>query len=278
VLRDDPRAAELVNGLNGLGAPLVLIDDALAADPPADRQGLEVTAYEVLKDEGWAPTCNPATTFAAFDAWSGVTLAYFTVTTNRPFDEVAVILDPQRWAACNDYFDASYVARKVGNGYPVDGNYNAERAACPPTPGTTWHKVLFEHFAMPDRWGGAWFRNLLDIDAHRSDSEFRYSYNLVRPIRSKVPTMPAQDRGLSVDNGFIEAKQQQDGSSVVTGMKAMKTDYGWTNVFVQYFLAQMADVTADVLCACPLETPKPPWILRVLAPLKLGAAAARRGS
>jgi len=252
VLRGDPQVEELERALRALGAPLALIDAALAAEPPTDRQGLEVIVYQVLMDQGWAPTCRAATTFAAFDPSTGVTLAYFTVTTNRAFDEVAIILDPQSWETCNLYFEASYVARKVGNDYPLDANYDAERAKHPPTPGTSWHKVLFEHFAMPSRMGGAWFRNFLDIDAHRSADEFRYTYTMTRSIRSKVPGMPPRDGGLNLDNGFLSAQRRQDGTSNVIGMKAMKTDY-WSNFYVPYFLLLMADVTADVLCACQPE-------------------------
>ena len=259
---DDVRHA-----LKRLGAPLSALEQGLSEEPGYPDEATAVI-QQVLSVNGLGSDCAKGQADVFFNPFTQITTANYTVTNaTRPFDEVARAIDPQNWQHCSTYFEASYVAKEVDGGYPLDGNNNAEKENNPPDPGTTWTGTIFEFFDFSVQMGfltwDGWFKNLLAVNTARTGTQFAFTYQLKDSIevRTGLLTVP---KGLNLDDGFSTAVEQSDGTVNVTGQKRFR--YSWPlaylNVDVQLFLWGMGQEAKKIVCTCQppvVEAPPKPW-------------------
>jgi len=202
-----------------LGAPVVAIRNAFAQHPGFDEAHREMLVNDLLNDLGGpaVPGCEWKHLLPVVvpHVWGGAT-ATVTVSVRQPLDRLARVMDPQNWMRCSDFFRNSYVARKEGDAYPVNTNYDAEPVSVPPPAGTRWSEMLFEHFELDWGAGVSWFRNLLWIDA-RPDLH-RVDYRLREAIRSRVGYL---EDGRGIAGGI----QTDEGHTVVR-----EGDGGWASL------------------------------------------------
>lgn len=240
--------------LESLGAPIEAIETGLSDGDYSDRNEEESAVYRILEVEGLGANCADSTTDVGYDLVTQGTLAALTVTgLQRDFDELAVIFDPQNWSHCSDFFEDSFVAKEVAGSYPRDGNGNAEPDPSPPTAGTTWRKVLFEYYDTSQPGFDSWFKNLLQIDAHRTGDMFYFEYDLHESIKTKIGPF-TYNKGLARDQGYASVRQLPDSTVKITGLKVMQYDaqLAYLNPYVSLYLHTMGAESARIACTCPV--------------------------
>lgn len=147
-------------------------------------------------------------TMVRFDPFLGDTWAETRFRIQRPLDAVAVSLDPQNWSHCNAFFRASYVVdEKAGSVldqcWSPDGA-DPKRSKQLPLQGSSWDGRLFEHFAFDFAWvEWSWFRNLLHIQATRTNLEYRFRFDLDDALCSRV-LLDTAGGGFGIDGGYLE--------------------------------------------------------------------------
>jgi hypothetical protein len=259
---DGGYSREIDAALRVLGAPVDAIAARFADASLANRSQRELAVYEVLAASGLGAACAQSTTDVAFDTVTQSTVAAITVTgLQRDFSEVARIFDPQNWDQCNDFFAASYVAKKVGTAYPRDASGTAEVALSPPAAGTTWSDVLYEEFDFTPANYPGWIKNLFDIHAHRTSTLFQYEYTLHESINTKLDGWPLIPKGLERNQGYVAASVLVDGSVRITGVKVLQYDatLAHLNAAAQWFLRPMGEQARTMACTCELPARPRPW-------------------
>ena len=250
-LTEDPnQRLALTSALERLNAPLAEIDSlALSVEPPPVRWLYEAEVYKLLIKLAYSSACKSVTdAVVGYDMSTDSTVAWFRIITSRDFASVARILDPLNWSACSIYFESSYWAEEVGGNYPVDSDGNATKDTSPVIPGTSWSRVLFEHFQFNDLVGNkAFFRNLLNVQAERSADEFHYHYDLHTSINCGWGWL-SYPKGLIKDEGFVSGRVV-GGEVEVQGVKTLRTNF-ITDPIAQFFLRPMAEEMAEILCVC----------------------------
>ena len=243
--------------LTALGAPVDAIRNALANQPGLDESHRQQVVNNLLNGAGPAVAgceVKDQHTDVELDPTTNITTATVTLSVNRPMADLALVMDPQGWVKCSDYFKNSYVARKDGNDYRWDKDYNGYPLPNPPRRGAPWRGVLFEHFELPPELGASWFRNFLVIDA--SPKAGCVKYRLYRSIRSRVGCEPATgiDGGITHDAGYTQAKREPDGWTSLKAVKEIRFSdrdaYPGLdlNFWARVLLNAMGDEAADGVC------------------------------
>jgi hypothetical protein len=254
-----PPSEARVAGLTILGAPLEAIAGVLANESLFDRSKRQAAIAALLAKLFDPPTCHATQlgTTVTFDAATLITTVTASVAVNRKIGDLAKVMDPQNWDVCSDFFDAAYVAKKVGSDYPVDSKYDAIEDLAAPTAGSKWQGVLFENFAMSlDGINVAWFKNLLAIDFEPGATQHILKYQLFKSLRSRVVLL-AQNDGITTDQGSAKAYQDplDPSSSIVEGTKSIRLhawpfDF-WVNYWTSVNLLAMGDEMATAVCCTP---------------------------
>lgn len=144
---------------------------------------------------------------ATFDEKTLVTTAHARVEVQRNSPgELRWALEPIHWEACHSGMQATYVARRRGRVFPVDGAHNAERDPHQPVSGTAWERTLFEHFRI--HWNlltFSSFRNILNIRCIPGNHPVLHvDYSLARALRSRIYLDDCLG-GLDRNDGYIKA-------------------------------------------------------------------------
>lgn len=255
-----PRSAPRRAALMMLGAPLEAIADALAHESLFDRRARRAAIVALLAKLFASPACQatPLDTTVTFDAATLITTVTASVSVNRKIADLAKVMDPQNWDVCSNFFEATYVAKKVGNDYPVNANYDAMNDAAAATAGSQWQGVLFENFALSlDGISLAWFKNLLTIDFQPGTTQHILKYSLYKSLRSMIMLLE-QDDGITTDEGSARAYQNPldpTNSSIVEGTKSIRLhawpfDF-WVNYWTSINLLAMGDEMATAVCCTP---------------------------
>jgi hypothetical protein len=247
--------------LKMLGAPLDAIAAALADAASFDR-ARRWSVIAALLEKLFGPAIakcqtKPLGTTVSFDSKSLITTATTSVGVNRNIADLARVMDPQNWDVCSDYFDAAYVALKVGSDYPVTSSYDALPDTSANPAGSSWHGVLFENFSMSlDGINVTWFKNLLTIDFQPGATEHTLRYSLFKSLRSRVGLIEQND-GITTDEGSARAYQDplDPNASIVEGTKVIRLhappfDH-WVNYWTSLNLMAMGDEMAAAVCCTP---------------------------
>jgi hypothetical protein len=201
-------------------------------------------------------------TMVRFDPFMGDTWAETRFRVQRPLDAVAVSLDPQNWSHCNAFFRASYVVDETA-GPILDQCWSLDGADPPPSKqvplqGTGWDARLFEHFAFDFAWvEWSWFRNLLHIQATRTDLEYRFRFDLDDALCSRV-LLDTAGGGFGIDGGYLEVTPAvgADGWLEVAATKELAfSGRPLMDVYLDYWspilLWLLGDETAAEACCRP---------------------------
>jgi hypothetical protein len=248
---------DIVSAINTLAAPIDIIEPIEETFEEGDfRSDAEASQaiYALLSVLGLGENCAPSTTDVGYDATTQGTIAVFAVRgVERDFDELAELFDPQNWAHCSDYFSDSFIAREVSGSYPRDSSGTAEPATSTPDPGTTWRKVLFEFFDMSTAGFDVWFKNLLNIDAHRTNDLFFFQYSLHESIKTRIGLI-TYNQGLARDQGYATVRRMPDDTVNIDGLKLFQYDWQlwYLNPQVQLFLGALGSESAVIACTCEL--------------------------
>jgi len=239
-----PRSTEekihaLRNDSAAMARVLTLLDELSA---PLDKQCLRTPPVSKLE-------------WIANERLARVTVTLSVKRVADGLDGLRRAIDPQSWHQCSDFIVASYVAEEVGGQYPVDADFNAIHATKPPTPGTTWKAVDFEHLAVT--WGVTFsrFKHLLTIDSKADPTTHRFDFALKKSLRSVVLT-DERDGGIDVDDGYASGKLRQDGWIDVEATKALRfSERAYLTKLVDTWavvaLAAMGDELWEIVCCAP---------------------------
>lgn len=189
-----------------------------------DSRGYGAAVHQVLFGQ-----CRKTTTDTDvdFDVNTLVSTATVQIVVERPFADLAQVMDPRSWEALGpDYFRHSYKARQTATGKIryIGDEPEPDPAGKTTPPGTTWQGVLFEQFQW--NWNEATlseFRNLLNIDYEAvQDREITLKYNLSQSIDSTVG-YDVQQGGIDVDSGTATARPSGTPNSwLVTASKSIR--------------------------------------------------------
>ena len=184
----------------------------------------------------------------------------------RDVSQVAKAIDAQNWDRCAPFFKETFLAKKVGDTYPVDPVTKFATPDDPLPSGSAYHRVLFELWSCYGLMScnSSWFMNLLDIDASRvpatggplTEYEVAYCLNcdgahwLDGAMGGMVPMK------LLVDDGAITAEQTTPGHTRVTMKKNLALDNvgGFLMAYGGYKAAgnEVAREVAQVACCTNL--------------------------
>ena len=192
----------------------------------------------------------------SYATWTST--AKVSISVKRNLSEIRAVLDPQSWDACSGYFEATYVAEKVNGDYPIDSAHNAGKDPAPPTPGTGWEKVLFEHFVVDLGFANlASFKVLLDITSKAGSGVHDVGYELRNPVHATLGWME-QAGGIDIDQGGAKATQCEVDTICIDATKQIRlADWGgslvdfWMNFWTSFALEMMSDETYEGVCCNP---------------------------
>jgi len=185
-----------------------------------DSRGYSVAANNVLLETRYpmprsnsppqAPACQKTTTDTDvdFDVNTLVTTVTVSIDVNRPFSELAAVMNPLSWAKLGpDYFVHSYKAKVAAGEVEYGDDGDPKPADSPANPWDGWNGLLFEQFQW--NWNEAsmcQFRNLLNIqyvvDPNQQSLDLQYS--LCQSLDSTVG-FDVQAGGIDVDSGCATA-------------------------------------------------------------------------
>lgn len=250
-----PRDPLRQSALEALGAPLAELDAGLHGGPPpgTDESSdpeweLESYAVETLEGLEGASIADCERTLpksdVSFDWLAGKTSVEGSLSVERDVDEMRSVIDPQNWAVCaGKTFAASYVTKETA---PTPGS-DPSPDPSPPTPGSRWSEVLFEHFLVDLGWLTiGWFKVLLDVDTKPTPTAHVVDYELRKALASAIGPLSKQNGGLSLDDGWIKATECGAGTSCVEATKVLKLE-GWGGGEVDFWLNFWAGIGMEML-------------------------------
>jgi hypothetical protein len=264
-----PKTRDRTLALRALGAPVQRLDplvmDADLSEEELTRVGspaLVQVTIELLDKLNGPSIQSCVRTFPQtevdFSYSDPMTKMVSTMSVKRALDELRPALDPQNWDVCGSKFwEAAYVAEKVGDDYPIDNKGNAKEHATPAAPGSDWEAGLFEHFVFEiGPFEAASFKILLGIESD-AGTEHVVKYKLIQSLEGSVGPINKTSGGITLDKGSIEAKQEGAWVHVKVSKDVKFSGWGgsmldfWVNFWSRIAIEQAADELYEGICCQP---------------------------
>lgn len=206
------------------------------------------TYLRMLKAAGPALPCvhTEPVTDVDFDEKTGMIRGISRISVRRPFAECRRVFDPQHWdVLVPQYFVRACVAEMVGGKVVVDPTTHQPQCdATPPTPGSAWSAVLFEHYRL--RIARVFelveFKNLLDVRSMPQPSSHRFEYKLRKVLYGEIATIQKVGSGLDCDDGYIQMNDRGDGWVDIEATKDFRLE-GWGTTLTNYLLNWWTSIT-----------------------------------
>lgn len=226
--------------------PPVLAAQPMRAQGSSDRPFQ--TYLRLLKTAGPALPCvhTEPDTDVDFDEKTGMIRGISRISVRRPFDECRRVFDPQHWdVLVPQYFVRACVAATTGGTVVVDPTtHEAACDATPPTPGSAWKAVFFEHYRL--RIASVFklveFKNLLDVRSMPQPKSHRFEYKLRKVLYGEIATIRKVGSGLDCDDGYIQMNDRGNGWVDIEASKDFRLE-GWGNAFTNYLLNWWTSIT-----------------------------------